>query len=170
MGFNRPRRDAQQMRDDLVGLALDQKFEYLPLAARQAFDEVLRSLFFLAAGLFATCGCERARDAAPQGLFVEWLLQEIESAGFHGLHCQRNVAISSQNDHGHRHAAQAELPLKLDTAHLGHSDIGDQTIAGFNIGLFQKCRSIWKHSDEQMPGGQEAANGLADKFVVVDDE
>ena len=71
---------------------------------------------------------DRAFDRLEQGVVGKWLLQKIDSAGFHRLHRDRDVALSRHHDDRQPEVPLMQPPQQLQAIDLRHSDIRQNAI------------------------------------------
>src|ERR1017187_1619534 len=61
-----------------------------------------------------------------QILVPEWLGQELDRAGFHGLYRHRNISMAGDKDDGNPDSGVNQLALKIQTVDSGKSHVQDQ--------------------------------------------
>jgi hypothetical protein len=140
MTFNGPGRDSKLMTNNLVGSPGDKLVENIFLSERQQRYQRLRGhhLATSIAGMRAKPQC--LLDAFKKLVIVERLFDKIYGAAFYRSDGKRHVAVARHDDDGQPAPAPGKHLLKLQTVHFGHSDIGDQAIAGGNFALQKYLR------------------------------
>src|SRR3546814_8846382 len=66
---------------------------------------------------------EAGGNRFDQRCFFEGLLDKLDGACLHGTDRDGNVAMSGQDNDGHRHAALIKNLLHLESVHLGHTNV-----------------------------------------------
>jgi len=119
MDLNRAHADAEVESNLLVRSTRNQGVKNLPLTRTERRDPV-SSLGGRARPVRPAPPGQRPLDGAQQHVFLEWLLDEVDGAGLHGLHGGLNVALAGHDDNGQRYAELVEAILQLQPVHAGH--------------------------------------------------
>src|SRR6185312_8325819 len=93
---------------------------------------------------------ESAFDAGAQVALIERLLDEIQSARFHGLYRHRHVAIARDHDGGQSMVRMAQMLQQFEAAHSRQVCVDQQT------GL-----SAWMIGFEERLAGREILDGAS---------
>src|SRR5690606_15130353 len=64
-------------------------------------------------------------NRVQKGLVANWLGEEVDGTGLHGLHGHGNVAMAREEDHWFSIPAPGQLLLQVQSARAGHSDVED---------------------------------------------
>src|SRR5207342_264573 len=145
------------LRHDLLlarGQLLEQSFEFFP------------PLRFLAPFAVAL---ERDGDRVEQILIAERLYQEIDGPSLHRPHRHRNVAVPGDEDDRYLDIRLGELGLKIESAALWQPDVEHETTGDVRQLGLQQLRSRPEQLDAQTHRAQQAAQGFAQRWIVVDD-
>jgi hypothetical protein len=78
-------------------------------------------------------------DSVEQGLVVERFREEVDRPGFHGAHRHRNVAMTGEENNGHRHLALRQFLLQLQPTQARELDIEHQT-----------ARAVWTLASQKL--------------------
>ena len=81
-------------------------------------------------------------DGSQQNLFLVRFLHEIDCPLFHRLHCDRHVAMSSQNDDRHLAPALIEGLLNGEPVHFRHLYIEKNAAALEGVEMIEKAHAI----------------------------
>src|SRR5437763_15596866 len=113
---------------------------------------------------------ERSSDRVQHVLIAKRLGEKIDSAGFHGLHRHRDVAVPGHEYDRSMDVRLGELGLEVESGEPRQSDIEQE--AGCHIGKLaaQQGRGRTERLDLEAGRSKQAAQRLAHGFIVVNDE
>ena len=110
-------------RDLFVQMSGDDVPEHLALSRRQRGEPLRHQPVFVLPGARLSVLLDGALDSRDEHVRFEWLLDEIQSAGFEGPHAGLNVALAGQKNDRLVMPRCQETLLKLETADLGQGKI-----------------------------------------------
>src|SRR5216683_2181935 len=119
--------------DDLVWLARGHQLKDLTFAGCQQGHTNLQRGAFEALLVGLVIPMQRSLNAFEQGVFAQRLLDEVKGSRSHRYNCQRNVAVAGNEYNRDTPAADIELLLQFEPAHLGHSHIEQQAATASRV-------------------------------------
>src|SRR5258706_5949882 len=108
-------------------------------------------------------------DGIKQGLFTEWLLEEINCAGGECLHSRLPVAMRGDKDNGDMAVGSEQLCLQLKAAHTGQPQIQHQASC---FGRSCKVQKVFGRSELiylESDRFDEPLERRPNRFVVIND-
>src|SRR6516165_3389962 len=161
---------AQLGSDLLVQHAGGDQLEHLPLARSEAREAAHELLVLTMLGTPFRIPEERLLHRGHELCAVHRLCQEAHCARFHRLHGSRDVALTGHKDDSPIAATLEQCALQLETAHLRHSQVGDQAAGGLCIVRLEKLRCRGPHAYDETARLQHASQGDDHCLVVVQQE
>src|SRR5437763_13731553 len=113
---------------------------------------------------------ERSSDRVQHVLIAKRLGEKIDSAGFHGLHRHRDVAVPGHEYDRSMDVRLGELGLEVESAEPRQSDIEHEAACHIGKLAAQQVRGRTERLDLEADRSKQAAQRLAHGFIVVNDE
>src|SRR5688572_24761459 len=170
VNFHRALTQLQIAGDHFVRLAVHHEIEHFALARRQSFETAPYVVALAERSAIAAVFLQRLVDAIDEVLVAERLLDEIDRARLHGLHCHRHVAVTGDEDDRQDRMLFVELLLQLQSRHAGHADVEHQAaraILAVRVEkLLRRAERLHRVSDR----AQQQFQRIADCSIVVHHE
>ncbi|MNQ72221.1 hypothetical protein D3C85_869200 [compost metagenome] len=109
-----------------------------------------------------------AAHAVEQRIAGKGFFEEVISTGTHGLHRQRYIAVSGDQQYRQLRVLGVQFAQQFETVHAGHADVADHHARPIALKTRGQALGFGQGQDLQASQVQRLAQGLAQVGIVVD--
>src|ERR1700733_13081399 len=118
-------------------------------------------------GLLPSCNRRSAAHRRDQSTFLEGLFQDSDGIQLRNLRSQGHIRVCGHENGWQRHTALSERRNQLQTRHLGHTDIGDNTAADPRLCDLKKIGRLAVSLHRKAARTQETCHGIQNGRIII---